>query len=221
MSGMTVCLHNETTVLTKEFKGDILITDPCYICKKDRDESGIPKHEDFMSYSKVEEYLDYDGRISITYNEELQSYWRVYNKWREDNPSDWERCEYGDNFEELGIHNYMTHSTLYGDWSCTTYDKDTKEAIGEFCADAGLVSVFLLDEVRKYNPEIDKTIKERPWCFTTISNFEGVVSFIVVHEEGTYDEDTEYWKKGDPWTDDILIVEGTGNINFTTRQTGL
>lgn len=28
-------------------------------------------------------------------------------------------------------------------------------------------------------------------------------------------------KKGDPCSDDILIVEGEGNINFTTRQTSL
>ena len=39
--------------------------------------------------------------------------------------------------------------------------------------------------------------------------------------EGVYDSTTKYWKKGDPCSDDILIVEGEGNMNFTTRQTSL
>ena len=83
------------------FKGDIIITDPCYICKN----------------------------------------------------GDWSKCGYGDNMGRLGIKNYICRDTIYGDWSCTTFNSDTKEPIGEFCADAGLVAVFLLDEVLKYNPD--------------------------------------------------------------------
>lgn len=40
---------------------------------------------------------------------------------------DWEACGYGDNMEALGIHNYMTRDTIYGDWSCTVYNTDTNK----------------------------------------------------------------------------------------------
>lgn len=129
-----------------KFKGDIIITDPCYIIKKD-----------------------------------------------------WRKCDYGDNMAALGLTNYISESTRYGDWSCSTWSTPRKdveaqleelnalgrarwelmkqygedsvqakiyddkiadaslniEKIGYFCADAGMVAVFLLDEVLKYNPDFD------------------------------------------------------------------
>lgn len=140
---------------------------------------------------------------------------------------DWATCAYGENMEALGITHYMTRDTLYGDWSCTTFDSDTKEAIGEFCADAGLVSVFLLDEVLKYNPEFDYHLKNK-WMVTWIKDFKGTVKFVVKHIEGYYEEDTDYWKKGDYWEDYVLEVVGHGinkvtgkPINFVGKQTGL
>lgn len=39
--------------------------------------------------------------------------------------------------EILGITKYLVRDTIYGDWSCTTFNSDNKEPIGEFCADAG------------------------------------------------------------------------------------
>lgn len=95
--------------------------------------------------------------------------------------NDWDACECGDKMEVLGIGHYMTRDTLYGDWSCTVYNTDTKEAIGEFCADAGLVSVFSLDEVLKYNPDFDYH-KERDWTTTLIPDFKGTVQFVVGKE---------------------------------------
>ena len=140
---------------------------------------------------------------------------------------DWGACDYGSNMEVLGIHNYMTRDTLYGDWSCTVYNTDTREAIGEFCADAGLVSVFLLDEVLKYNPDFDYH-KERTWTTALIPDFKGTVQFVVEHEEGVYEEDTEYRKAGDKWEDYSVHVIGHGinkttgrPINFRSSQTGL
>ena len=65
----------------KEFDGDIIITDPCYII---RNENGITKN-------------------------------------------DWHYCEYGEYMERLGIKNYLTHDTIYGDWGCTVFDSDTKK----------------------------------------------------------------------------------------------
>lgn len=151
-----------------EFKGDIIITDPCYICKDD----------------------------------------------------DWGKCDCGYYMEGLGIENYICRDTIYGDWSCTTFDSDTGEPIGRFCADAGMVAVFLLDEVLKYNPDFDYHT-ERPWTTTLIKDFDGEVYFKVVHEEGVYEDDSEWWKKGDKWEDDSVEVVGKGNVNFVGKQTGL
>lgn len=151
-----------------KFKGDIIITDPCYICKDD----------------------------------------------------DWHRCNCGDNMEVLGINTYICRDTIYGDWSCTTFNSDTGKDIGCFCADAGMVAVFLLDEVLKYNPGFDYHI-ERPWTTTLIKDFDGEVNFEVVHTEGEYEEDSEYWNKGDMWENDEVQVIGRGNINFVGKQTGL
>ena len=83
--------------------------------------------------------------------------------------------------EALGIHNYIEESTLCGDWGCITCEttEDPYKVINKlieasendenyvvecpkldnFCADSGVVSVFLLDEVRKYNSDIDEWIK--------------------------------------------------------------
>lgn len=189
----------------KEFDGDIIITDPCYICKED-DKSQSPEPKDFP---------------------DADAYYKAYNEWRDANPRQWDVCGCGSNMEAFGITNYMTRDTLYGDWGCTTYNSDTKEVLGRFCADAGLVSVFLLDEVLRYNPEFD-CHKERPWTTTWIPNFKGTVQFIVERQEGFYEEDTEWWKAGDKWVEYVVRVVGRGinkitgePINFITSQTSL
>lgn len=60
-----------------KFKGDIIITDPCYIIKKDSE--------------------------------------------------DWRKCDYGDNIAALGLTNYISESTRYGDWSCSTWSTPRKD----------------------------------------------------------------------------------------------
>lgn len=224
-------ISSSKVVMTKHFTGDILITDPCYICKE-VDESTQPKLENYLTYPKESDYPDYGptdvstilpwGKFSsATYHNEYNRFREDMDIWRTKNPSHWHLCNYGYDFEVFGIHNYMTHSTLYGDWSCTVYNSDTSEPIGNFCADAGLVSVFLLDEVRIYNPDIDKWIEGHPWCATVIKGFDGDISYHHVHIEWVWEEDSDFHKAGDECCDDILVVESIGNINFTTRQTGL
>lgn len=140
---------------------------------------------------------------------------------------DWAACNYGENMEALGIKNFMTRDTLYGDWGCTVYDTDSEEDIGEFCADAGLVSVFLLEEVFKYNPDFDYH-KEKDWTTTLIPDFKGTVQFVVECNEGVYDDDTEYHKKGERWVDYSVHVVGHGvnkrtgePMNFYSTQTSM
>ena len=120
---------------------------------------------------------------------------------------------------KLGFKNYMVRDTIYGDWSCTTYNSDTKEVIGHFCADAGLVGVFLLNEVLKYNPGFDYHINNT-YTTTLIKDFEGTVQFVV--NEIVEDNSTEYIVRV------IVRVVGHGKnkvtgepINFITEQTGL
>ena len=91
----------------------------------------------------------------------------------------------------------------------------------------GEVSVFLLDEVLKYNPDYDWHIT-KPFTATVIKDFKGTVEFAVKHIEGYYEEDTDYWKKGEYWEYYVLEVVGHGinkvtgkPINFVGKQTGI
>ena len=165
-----------------KFKGTIIITDPCYIMR-----------------------AEHHGTTPIT-------------------KDDWRACDCGQNMEVLGIKHYICENTIYGDWGCTTYEitEDNYKVInkfieaqekgedygidcsklGNFCADAGLVAVFLLDEVRKYNPDIDKWIASHDWCVTTIPDFDGEVNYYVDKQGNAH-------------------IVGIGNVNFFTIQTSL
>lgn len=144
--------------------------------------------------------------------------------------NDWYSCNYGSNFEVFGITHYMTRDTLYGDWNCTVFDRDTDKQLGEFCADSGQVSVFLLDEVLKYNPNFNYHI-EKPWTTTLIKGFKGEVQFVVEEVKGVYSTDCEDFTQhhaGDTWTEYHVKVMGQGinkttneSINFYSTQTGL
>lgn len=113
---------------------------------------------------------------------------------------DWGVMEWDNNFKKYGITESICRDTLYGDWSCTTFNIDTKEVLGEFCADSGMVCVCLLDEVKAYSGDtIDEYIKNG--CATVIHNFDGDIKFVIEN--------------------DCLKVVGCGNINFFTSQTGL
>ena len=100
----------------------------------------------------------------------------------------------------------MVSDTLYGDWSCHTFEgslddwkKKGKKVLGAFCADAGLVCVIpesLCDDYYKTS-----------WTTTKIDNFTGDVQILVVN-------------MGNGEEDEVVVV-GTGSTNFFTYQTGL
>ena len=157
------------------FDGDIIITDPCYITKE-RDTTDEPKWDDYMSrksYRDVDlaaEGLTKEQIADIMQNEFRPQYdkmQKAYEAWDKAHPDDWEVCQYGDKMSKLGIKHALTNSTIYGDWSCTTFEDKTNNKLGEFCADAGMVGVFLLSEVLSYNPQFDYHT-ERPWTTTHI-----------------------------------------------------
>lgn len=108
--------------------------------------------------------------------------------------------ERGLTFEWKGM-KFLSSDTGYGDWACTTFNLRTGKAIGQFCADAGLVAVFSLEEVLKYDPTFNYHI-ERPWTTTWIKNFHGEASIVYFTDQ-----------------DEVRVV-GNGNICFMTTQTG-
>lgn len=155
-----------------KFKGDIIITDPCYICNNKENDLWDDDDIDILS---------------------------------------------GDGIDKYGFTNYIWRGTLYGDWSCSVFEVRNasakipsneitaanlkKDTLGSFCADAGLVGVFLLDEVLRYNPYFDYHIK-RKWTTALIKDFDGEI------EDHVIGDDPE------------VVIRGIGNINFITRQTG-
>ena len=160
------------------FKGTIVITDPCYIIKENPIK--YPNEKDFGLPASISSkpFKDYSTPEELAYKAALDKYYKESRKY-----DDWDKCNYGKNMRALGIHNYISESTIYGDWGCTTYqtEEEPKEflesilrvlndnlknkeygddelpilnegkAIGGFCADAGLVGVFLLDEILTYS----------------------------------------------------------------------
>lgn len=212
------------------FEGTIVITDPCYIIKKNNYPS--PKPADFNLPESISRkpYKEYKTPDELAYKAACDKYFAEYRK-----KDDWSRCNYGQNMEVLGIHNYISESTIYGDWGCSTYwvsddpkefmesilrtlndnfeDEESEEEevitpyegtyIGGFCADAGLVGVFLLDEILNYNPEWESWIDKHSWCATIIEDFKGEVEYYIDK------------------VDEEAHIVGTGNINFYTIQTGI
>ena len=180
-----------------KLKGDIIITDPCYIIKK-RDTNNMPKYDDFFKFKNQSDYPDFDGKYSKMFLSDCERYDSAYDKWEQENPDDRDLWDDND-LSKFGINHFICHDTLYGDWSCTTINTDTNKPMGEFCADSGQVAVFLLDEVLQYNPDFNFHI-EKPWTTTLIKNFDGEVFFEKIDSK-------------------TLIVRGIGNINFKTMQT--
>lgn len=125
-------------------------------------------------------------------------------------------CGFGTYLKHLGITNHLTRGTIYGDWGCSVFKLKNplgkrsirdlepgdfeEEILGRFCADAGMVTVVLLDEVLKYNPNFNYHTS-RPWTATVIKDFHGDVYDKVINRE--------------------LFLVGEGNINFIARQTSL
>lgn len=197
-----------------KFKGTIIITDPCYIIRSYEDLR--PK---FSTWPGLEG-VSFNTKFSDFTKEQMDAYekFEAANNAFNQEYDDWDKCGMGEFMGELGINHCIVEDTIYGDWSCGTFlakenpreliDRLVKEEceieatqLGSFCADAGKVAVFLLDEVREYNPDIDNWIAEHPWCVTTIEDFDGNV---------------EYYIDGDG----EAHIYGEGNINFFTSQIG-
>ena len=109
--------------------------------------------------------------------------------------------------------NAIGRGTIYGDWSCTTFDKQTKLPIGHFCADGGAVAVFLLNDILAYDPDYNDHLS-KDWTATHIKNFDGDIWFSVKHHARYNDYSVHVEGKG---TDFIA----NRAIEFISKQTGL
>lgn len=161
-----------------KFKGDIIITDPCYLkCNV----KGIQTSTLYGDWSCTT-FLD-NGTVDEVMDKIWKEYIDVFNKYN----------SVSDKNEKTEIYNKWVEDrnkilNQYG-------------VLGQFCADAGMVGVWLLEDVLKANPEFNYHI-ERPWTTTWIKGFEGDVEFKIDRESET------------------VNVVGKGNINFITHQTG-
>ena len=202
---------------------DIIITDPCYIIKQYKYPQ--EKYVYWKDYDLINKNNWDIHNLTIkqllannkAYNEYLKIQEKNHQEYLKERKDDWELSEYGNNMEVLGLTTYLTSDTLYGDWSCHTINEDTKQVLGKFCADSGMVGVFILDEILKYNPEFDYHIN-REWTTTLIKNFTGDIKIEKEHITGIYEFDNDFHKKNEKWEDDIIYVTGKGNINFKTYQ---
>lgn len=121
-----------------------------------------------------------------------------------------------------GLYSTLIGRTIYGDWSCTTYMKHEGGDIdiGRFCADAGLVGVFLLEEVEKFNPNFSQWLVRHQHCGTVISGFNGVVKAVTTRKPADKPEHDI------PLLTHTVHLEGAGKCDgadffeFYTKQTG-
>lgn len=164
-----------------KFKGTIIITDPCYITKS-KDWDG--QDTDFSKLgitNYIAEDTIYGDWSCTTYSTPNKGVIPHLNSIMETTDS-----LYGEEDS--------TQRMLMEDYLDDLIHED--KVIGEFCADAGMVGVFLEKELDAYNP--DWRILTR-W-YTEIENFEG---------------DIEYYVDGNM----NAHIIGEGNVNFYTLQT--
>ena len=206
------------------FKGNILITDPCYI-------SGtLPETKSVQIHDLYYEAAPTIRRRRTGDMEHLESLINMHKEMMESIGSDPEAPNafldglkrklrnlkkrpyhmVHDNLKatynflgSLGFTDCIMGSTIYGDWSCTVWDMDSKKILGKFCADGGMYCVMYLEEVLKYAPAFDYHVR-LPHTTCVIKGFDGDITPEII----TRDED------------DSVIIVGKGNINFKTAQTG-
>ena len=82
---------------------------PCYIIKKNPIEH--PNEKDFGLPASIisKPFKDYSTPEELAYKAALDYYFSESRKY-----DDWDKCDFGENMEVLGIHNYISESTIYG-----------------------------------------------------------------------------------------------------------
>ena len=143
-----------------KFKGNVLITDPCYVVRDGKDgfKEGVTEG-DWKNSSYGEEMGNLGIKKFITGS-----------------------TGYGDgSFSVFKTSKDPTYDIVkcnkLGDTELDKY-LGGKQELGEFSSDSGNVSVFDLTEITKYNPDFMEWYNSHKDCATIINNFEGDVFFV-------------------------------------------
>jgi hypothetical protein len=206
-----------------KFKGDIIITDPCYIMRHKNqlteDDWDACQYGDHMGILGINHYItadtEYGDWSCTTVKDDVESqklivqlnnmYFQFFSDYN--NPEVYKNDE--NRFKMYEEYNEKREKII----------SDSGLVLGGFCADAGLVSVFLLDEVLAYNPDYDDHINN-PHCVTLIKDFDGDIEITHRTLTETPDVDDEDSDDYDGSGEEVSVI-GKGNINFYTTQTGL
>lgn len=176
-----------------EFKGTIIITDPCYI-SKDSDwgksfdyESRIISHPCFSNYLWNCTGIG-DGTWMVAGVDKIMSQLEL-----EDHAKDVFKKQL--NYEQ----HYSTKNKI-------DYEKSIKQdtILGQFGVDSGTFGVFYLKDVLEYYPSFLSDLGE--WCYTIIPDFVGNID-ILPSTGGSNLEDCR----------DFVIL-GVGNKTFYSRS---
>lgn len=179
-----------------KMEGHLIITDPCYIVRK-RDESDRPKWSDFMSYTDIRLYPDYNEitKDSEQFRREYSTLDKAEIRWQSEHPDDWD--DFDGAMKKSEISAYITHRTLCGDGSYDVIENHSGMKLGSFCVDSGEMGIFRFSDVMTYNPEYDYAAAEKRGTACIINDFKGEV-FIKVGTEAE--------------------IHGEGNISFHTKS---
>lgn len=197
-----------------EFDGDIIITDPIYIAK-DPDYSTEPEAEAEHSHGNFSEHDDYAEGMLPTRNTEGTPFLEDLKGSKPCVSYDFSYFLTEGDLKPLGFSKWINRYNLYGDWRCVVYNPDSNEKIGRFTSDSGLVGVFLLNEVLRYNPDFSY-ITEDTHTTTIVRDFKGTVQCVV---EG-HEEDKSHISYNMRIIGNGINKKSGEKIHFTTKQIG-
>lgn len=174
-----------------KFKGNIVLTDPLYIIKDDNPNDwelcekgnnmealGITNYiteQTFIgdAFVDVTSVKNLDPNVVVSELYQIES---VLGMFSNDEKNKEAECKYAELIKNLNC-------------------------IGSFSVDSGYFGVFLLEEIKKYNPEFEALISKCKYCAEVIRDFDGEINFRVF--------------------DNSLVnmnhIVGDGNIKFFTN----
>ena len=149
----------------KNFNGTIIITDPCYISKKNGDWGNSFNFYDKTINNELgfSEYFFEDTKVGDWTCSTYQTPGYI-----SDIP------KYINDIEDA-FWKYFKNPTIENELRCNDMLEDSN-ILGKFCADSGMTGVFYESEILSYNPKFFKNIGN--WCYTKIENFQGQIDFI-------------------------------------------
>ena len=162
----------------------------------------------------------------------------------------WEKSGYGEDLSVFGCSQWISESTIYGDWSCTTYKgnpEDIKESLRDlqqFYDKVDELSKELLDYDAAWEvlrKDFQELCTEHENKFSKLGRFcadSGMVCVVYLDEVLKVNPTFRQWAEEHTWCvtiiedfdgdicyeiddEDEAHIVGEGNISFYTTQTGI